>query len=42
MLKGYDHISNLILADSFERVFSEVEGVETVLLGVYLVKGETM
>jgi LSM domain len=41
-LAGFDQKSNVVLADSKERVYSLDEGVEEIPLGLYLVKGETM
>ncbi|KAF9051354.1 hypothetical protein BJ165DRAFT_1524299 [Panaeolus papilionaceus] len=40
VLAGFDQKSNVVLADSKERVYSMDEGVEEVPLGLYLVKGE--
>ena len=40
MLSGFDQKSNIVLADSKERVYSLDEGVEEIPLGLYLVKGE--
>lgn len=42
MLAGFDQKSNIVLADSKERVYSIDEGVEEIPLGLYLVKGEMM
>ncbi|KAG6811029.1 hypothetical protein H0H92_009299 [Tricholoma furcatifolium] len=39
-LAGYDQKSNVVLADSKERVYSLDEGVEEQPLGLYLVKGD--
>ena len=41
-LAGFDQKSNIVLADSKERVYSVDEGVEEIPLGLYLVKGEMM
>jgi U6 snRNA-associated Sm-like protein LSm8 len=41
-LKGFDQTTNLILNESHERVFSEAEGVVQHVLGVYLVRGDTI
>jgi U6 snRNA-associated Sm-like protein LSm8 len=41
-LAGFDQKSNIVLADSKERVYSIDEGVEEIPLGLYLVKGEMM
>ncbi|KDR80306.1 hypothetical protein GALMADRAFT_242649 [Galerina marginata CBS 339.88] len=40
VLAGFDQKSNIVLADSKERVYSTEEGVEEIPLGLYLVKGE--
>jgi small nuclear ribonucleoprotein (snRNP)-like protein len=42
VLAGFDQKSNIVLADSKERVYSIDEGVEEIPLGLYLVKGEMM
>ncbi|KAL7995348.1 putative sm-like protein Lsm8 [Plasmopara halstedii] len=42
VLKGYDQCVNLILDDSFERVFSLKEPVEAVELGLYIVRGDNI
>ncbi|KAI9030293.1 hypothetical protein DFJ74DRAFT_602570, partial [Hyaloraphidium curvatum] len=42
LLKGFDQKLNIILADTEERVFSKSEGVETVPLGLYIVRGENV
>ncbi|KAJ3166323.1 hypothetical protein HDU88_003547 [Geranomyces variabilis] len=39
-LKGYDQQNNMILSHASERVFSGEEGVESVPLGLYIVRGE--
>lgn len=41
-MAGFDQKSNVVLADSKERVYSLDEGVEEIPLGLYLVKGEMM
>ena len=41
-MAGFDQKSNIVLADSKERVYSLDEGVEEIPLGLYLVKGEMM
>ena len=42
VLKGFDQCVNVILYDSFERVFSLKEPVEAVELGLYIVRGDNM
>lgn len=41
VLKGFDQTINLILDDSFERVFT-MNGVEQVKLGVFIIRGENV
>ncbi|XP_071961150.1 major facilitator superfamily domain-containing protein 3-like [Antedon mediterranea] len=41
-LKGFDQTVNLILDESHERVFSAGEGVEQVLLGLYIIRGDNI
>jgi len=40
-LKGFDQTINLILDDSFERVFT-MNGVEQVKLGVFIIRGDNV
>lgn len=42
ILKGFDHVQNLILCESHERVFSEDKGVVQQVLGLYLIRGDNM
>uniref|UniRef100_K3WNE4 U6 snRNA-associated Sm-like protein LSm8 n=1 Tax=Globisporangium ultimum (strain ATCC 200006 / CBS 805.95 / DAOM BR144) TaxID=431595 RepID=K3WNE4_GLOUD len=42
VLKGYDQCINVVLDDSFERVFSTKEPVEAVELGLYIVRGDNI
>lgn len=42
VLKGFDQCVNVVLDDSFERVFSLKEPVEAVELGLYIVRGDNM
>lgn len=42
MLKGFDQTINIILEESHERVFSETDGVQQVVLGLYIVRGDNM
>jgi U6 snRNA-associated Sm-like protein LSm8 len=42
VLKGYDQAINVVLDDSFERVYSLKEPVEAVELGLYIVRGDNM
>lgn len=41
MLKGFDQTINLILDDSYERVFT-INGVEQVKLGVFIIRGDNV
>ncbi|XP_026365825.3 LSM8 homolog, U6 small nuclear RNA associated [Ursus americanus] len=41
-LKGFDQTINLILDESHERVFSSSQGVEQVVLGLYIVRGDNV
>lgn len=42
LLKGFDQTINLILDESHERVYSSSEGVEQVILGLYIVRGDNV
>ncbi|XP_014677696.1 PREDICTED: U6 snRNA-associated Sm-like protein LSm8 [Priapulus caudatus] len=42
MLKGFDQTVNLILDESHERVYSTVTGVEQIVLGLYIVRGDNV
>ena len=42
LLKGVDQMTNMILCDSHERVFSLSAGVEQVVLGLYIIRGDNM
>lgn len=41
-LRGYDQATNLILDDCHERVYQDDAGVETIVLGLYVVRGDNM
>jgi len=41
-LRGVDQTYNLILEDTYERVFSASAGVETVKLGLYIIRGDNV
>ncbi|XP_002739308.1 U6 snRNA-associated Sm-like protein LSm8 [Saccoglossus kowalevskii] len=41
-LKGFDQTINLILDESHERVFSSSQGVEQVVLGLYIIRGDNI
>ncbi|XP_046841235.1 U6 snRNA-associated Sm-like protein LSm8 [Xenia sp. Carnegie-2017] len=42
LLKGFDQTINLILDESHERVFSSTSGVEQVILGLYIIRGDNI
>ncbi|ESO99419.1 hypothetical protein LOTGIDRAFT_186799 [Lottia gigantea] len=41
-LKGFDQTINLILDESHERVYSGGQGVEQVILGLYIIRGDNI
>ncbi|KAI1304126.1 U6 snRNA-associated Sm-like protein LSm8 [Halotydeus destructor] len=41
-LKGFDQTINIILDDSHERVYSGSQGVEQVVLGLYIIRGDNI
>ncbi|VDN97480.1 unnamed protein product [Rodentolepis nana] len=41
-LKGFDNVTNLIVSDSHERVFSPDRGVEKVPLGLSIIRGQNV
>lgn len=41
-LKGFDQTVNIILDESHERVFSSSQGVEQVMLGLYIIRGDNV
>ena len=42
LMKGFDQSTNLILSQCHERIFSLQDGVETVELGLYIVRGDNV
>ncbi|XP_055336208.1 U6 snRNA-associated Sm-like protein LSm8 [Paramacrobiotus metropolitanus] len=40
--QGYDQTINVVLTDASERVFSSYKAVETVALGVYMIRGDNI
>ena len=42
LLKGFDQTTNIILEECHERIFSLDAGVEQVVLGLYIVRGDNM
>merc|ERR1712189_162902 len=41
-LKGFDQTVNLVLDESHERVFSQNSGVNQVVLGLYIIRGDNV
>ena len=41
-LRGFDQTTNVILDECHERVFSPVSGVDQVVLGLYVIRGDNM
>ncbi|XP_046400418.1 U6 snRNA-associated Sm-like protein LSm8 [Ischnura elegans] len=41
-LKGFDQTINLILDESHERVYRTSEGVEQVVLGLHIIRGDNV
>ena len=41
ILRGFDQVTNLILEECFERVYSASSGVEQAVLGLYIIRGTT-
>eukprot|EP00094_Tigriopus_californicus_P007687 TCALIF_07403-PA protein Name:"Similar to LSM8 U6 snRNA-associated Sm-like protein LSm8 (Pongo abelii)" AED:0.32 eAED:0.32 QI:0/0.5/0.33/1/1/1/3/33/334 len=41
-LKGFDQTINLILDDTHERIYSPAQGVERVVLGLHIVRGDNI
>jgi U6 snRNA-associated Sm-like protein LSm8 len=41
-LKGFDQCVNVILDECHERVYSSTAGVEQVVLGLYVIRGDNM
>jgi len=41
-LRGFDQTTNVILDECHERVFSPGAGVEQVVLGLYIIRGDNM
>lgn len=42
ILRGFDQVTNIILERCHERIYSLAEGVEEVLLGLYIVRGDNL
>mmetsp|Transcript_17312 Transcript_17312/g.20379 ORF Transcript_17312/g.20379 Transcript_17312/m.20379 type:complete len:99 (-) Transcript_17312:96-392(-) len=41
-LRGFDQTTNVILDECHERVFSPVSGVDQVVLGLYIIRGDNI
>ncbi|XP_017781338.1 PREDICTED: U6 snRNA-associated Sm-like protein LSm8 [Nicrophorus vespilloides] len=41
-LKGFDQTINLILDESHERVYSSTTGIEQVMLGLHIIRGDNV
>ena len=41
-LKGFDQTINIILDDSHERVYSTSQGMQQVVLGLYIIRGDNI
>lgn len=41
-LKGFDQTINVILDESHERVFSSTNGIEQVVLGLHIIRGDNI
>ncbi|KAJ1983209.1 U6 snRNA-associated Sm-like protein [Dimargaris verticillata] len=41
-LKGFDQVTNIVLADCQERIFSPDDGVEMAPLGLYFIRGDNI
>ncbi|KAJ8559685.1 sm-like protein LSM8 [Lycium barbarum] len=42
ILRGFDQATNLILDESHERVYSTKEGVQQLVLGLYIIRGDNI
>ncbi|XP_039055753.1 sm-like protein LSM8 [Hibiscus syriacus] len=42
VLKGFDQATNIILDESHERVYSTKEGVQQLVLGFYIIRGDNI
>ncbi|KAG0519562.1 hypothetical protein BDA96_09G274100 [Sorghum bicolor] len=41
-LRGFDQATNIILDESHERVYSRKEGVQQLVLGLYIIRGDNI
>lgn len=39
---GHDHVQNVVLNDSYERIYSDTFDVENVPLGLYVIRGDSL
>lgn len=42
LLRGYDQATNLILDECHERIYSTKSGVEQLVLGLYVIRGDNV
>ena len=42
LLKGFDQTINIVMENCHERVYHEDEGVESVTLGLYVIRGDNI
>ncbi|XP_068649752.1 sm-like protein LSM8 isoform X2 [Aristolochia californica] len=42
ILKGFDQATNIILDESHERVYSTKQGVQQLVLGLYIIRGDNI
>jgi U6 snRNA-associated Sm-like protein LSm8 len=42
ILKSFDQSMNIVLTECYERVYSADKGVETIELGLYMIRGDTV
>ncbi|KAE8734909.1 U6 snRNA-associated Sm-like protein LSm8 [Hibiscus syriacus] len=42
VIKGFDQATNIILDESHERVYSTKEGVQQLVLGLYIIRGDNI
>ena len=42
ILKGYDRATNLAVSECQEKIFSMVEGVEVIELGLFVIRGDNV
>jgi U6 snRNA-associated Sm-like protein LSm8 len=42
VLKSFDQSMNMFLADCFEKVYSQDEGVNFIKMGLYMIRGDNV